>query len=67
MEDKNIILVNYCNALFTIVGNLTTQVNGLTTNDIDVNKGIIATCDVVTTSIRSQLVLIQNALDNYAG
>ena len=64
METKNAIILNYANALQTTAGNATMYASALGDN-ADENRGIIATLNVVLEAIRSQTVLLQQALDNY--
>lgn len=64
METKNIILMNYGNALSNIIGNLNFAISGLNTNP-DENAATIKTINVLIESVRSETVLIQNAIDEY--
>ena len=64
METKNIILANYSTALTNIVGNFTINIGTLNDNP-DENIATIKTANVLLESIRSQVVLIQQALDEY--
>lgn len=64
METKNAIILSYANALQTTANNATMYSSALGAN-VDENKAIIATLNVVLESIRSQTVLLQQALDNY--
>jgi len=64
METKNIILANYSTALTNIVGNFAININALNDNP-DENSATVKTANVLLESIRSQIVLIQQALDGY--
>lgn len=64
METKNIIIGNYGVALSNIVGNLNIAIGGLNDNP-DENAATIKTLNVLLESVRSQTVLLQQAIDNY--
>ena len=64
METKNIIIANYGVALSNIVGNLNIAINGLNDNP-DENVATIKTINVLLESVRSQTVLLQQAVDSY--
>lgn len=64
METKNVILANYGGALSNIVGNLNIAISGLNDN-ADENAATIKTVNVLLESVRSQTVLLQQAVDSY--
>lgn len=64
METKNVIIVNYADALVTATNDVTSCAAKLNDN-IDENKAIIATLNVLLESVRSQTVLLQQAIDKY--
>lgn len=64
METKNIIIANYGGALSNIVGNLNIAIAGLNDNP-DENAATIKTINVLLESVRSQTVLLQQAVDSY--
>ena len=66
METKNTIINNYTMSLMTMVNSF----NGTETmlnDNADENASTIKTLNVILESIRSQVVLIQGALDSYGG
>lgn len=66
MNEKNVVINNYVNSLYTMVNTL---VNTLSTlGEIDeINTGVIKTADIEITAINSQIIVLQNALDTYEG
>lgn len=64
MDTNNIIIQNYANAISMTASDITAYAEKLKDN-IDENKAIIATLNVVIESLRSHTVLLQQALDNY--
>ena len=66
MNDKNIVINNYAGSLVTLVSNLSASLSGLN-DDKTTNDGIIKTAYILITAINSQLVILQNELDNYGG
>ena len=64
METKNIIIANYGVALSNIVGNLNIAISGLNDNPNE-NEATIKTINVLLESVRSQTVLLQQAVDSY--
>ena len=64
MKDKSTIVMNYMN---NIVATVTNLMNALAVlgEDAAVNTGAIKSADVIITSLNSQLVILQNELDNY--
>lgn len=66
MNDKNIVINNYAGSLLTLISNLGASLSGLN-DDKTTNMGIIKIADIIITAINSQLVILQNELDNYGG
>lgn len=64
METKNIIINNYAASLLGMVGSVNDATSRLNDN-IDESKAIITTINVLLESVRSQTVLLQNAIDKY--
>lgn len=64
METKNIILSNYATALMNMVSNFAITINTLGDN-MDENAAIVKTINVQLESVRSEIVLIQGAIDSY--
>lgn len=64
METKNTIISNHSFILSSIVNNFMGAV-GMMNDNPDENAAIIATLNVILESVRSEIVLIQGALDNY--
>lgn len=64
MNEKNTVITNYTNYLLTMVQSLLLTVGGLA-EDPEINRGIITTADIQINAIKSQTVVLQNALDNY--
>lgn len=64
METKNIILMNYARSIMeasTAIANTTATLN----SNVDENNAIIKTINVLVESLRSQITLIQQAIDTY--
>lgn len=66
METKNIIINNYVSSAMSIMSNISAALAGLSDND-ETNSGIIKTADILITALNSQIVVLQNELDNYGG
>lgn len=66
MNEKNMIINNYTSALTAMISNLSSTL-AMLGDSLDVNNAIIRTADIQITSINSQLVVLQNALDTYGG
>lgn len=64
METKNVILSNYATALSNMAVNFAGTVNSLG-NNADENAATIKTLNILLESVRSELVIIQGALDSY--
>lgn len=64
METKNLIISNYANALVNMCGAFSGTALTLNTNN-DENAATIKTLNVLLESVRSEIVLIQSALDSY--
>ena len=64
METKIIIINNYAASLLGMVGSVNDATSRLNDN-IDESKAIITTINVLLESVRSQTVLLQNAIDKY--
>lgn len=64
METKNAIIRSYATAILTTADDAVNYATGLG-EDIEQNKAIIATLNVVLEAIRSHTVLLQQALDSY--
>lgn len=64
METKNTIINNYAASLMGMVGSVNEATSRLNDN-VDESKAIIATINVLLESVRSQTVLLQNAIDKY--
>lgn len=63
METKNIIN-NYSVSLVTMINSLTATVNILGDN-ADENRATMKTLNVILESLRSQITIIQQAVDDY--
>ena len=66
MDEKNKVINNYAGSLATLVSNLGAALSGLGT-ETETNTGILKTAGILITAINSQLVILQNELDNYGG
>lgn len=64
METKNAIIRNYADALVMTINDVTTCAANLNDN-IDENKAMITTLNVLVEAIRSHTVLLQQAIDKY--
>ena len=64
METKNIIIQNYANSLVD-AANATAIKTALLNDNPDENAATIKTLNVLIDSVRSQTVLLQQAIDNY--
>lgn len=64
MDSKNTIILNYANALVTTASNASMYAGTLGDKE-DENLATIATLNVILEAIRSQTVLLQQALDKY--
>ena len=64
METENAIIRGYAGAIFATSEDAVNYTVGLG-EDLEQNKAIIATLNVVLEAIRSHTVLLQQALDNY--
>ncbi len=64
METKNVILANYARSISDASNTISLTVSTLNDN-ADENAAIIKTLNVLVESLRSQTVLIQQALDSY--
>lgn len=65
METKNAIIRNCADAMVTAANDIMSR--SMTLNDnIDENRAIIATLNVLVEAIRSHTVLLQQAIDNYS-
>lgn len=64
MNEQNIVLQNYAGALMSAANVLMTCVNGLSDNET-INNGIIKSAYVAATTVNSNLIIFQNALDEY--
>ena len=64
METNNAIINNYANAVSMTASDITLYAGSLRDN-IDENKAVIATLNVIVESMRSHIVLLQQALDKY--
>lgn len=67
METKNSIIQNYASSLMNMITMLGNNSQMLTDNIEyqEENKAIIATLNINIQSVKSQLTLLQNALDTY--
>lgn len=65
METKNLIINNHSNTLVNMVNTLTITVNTLSDN-LEENQGTMKTLNVILDSLRSQIVIIQQDIDNYS-
>lgn len=64
LNEKNAVIMNYVEALNIMVSNLYSTLHKL--NNIDeINAGCIKTADIQLAAIKSQLIIIQDALDKY--
>lgn len=64
METKNTIINNYAASLLSMVGSVNETTARLNDN-VDESKALITTINVLLESVRSQTVLLQNAIDKY--
>ena len=64
METKNTIINNYAASLLGMIGSVNEATSRLNDNE-DESKAIITTINVLLESVRSQTVLLQNAIDKY--
>lgn len=64
METENIIIQNYANSLVDAATYAASKTAALGDNP-DENTAIIKTLNVLVESVRSQTVLLQQAIDNY--
>ena len=64
METENIIIQNYANSLVDAVNALAIK-TALLNDKPDENVATIKTLNVLIDSVRSQTVLLQQAIDNY--
>ena len=65
METKNAIINNHSNTLVNMVNTLTITVNTLSDN-LEEDQAIMKTLNVILESLRSQIVIIQQDIDNYS-
>lgn len=66
METKNIIIVNYSNSLAESISIVAAKSGSLNDNMAE-NLAIIKTINVLLESVRSQTVILQQAIDEYSG
>lgn len=64
MGTKNIIINNFAGSL-TNMSSAVMNTASMLNDNMDENTATIATINVLLDSVRSQTVLLQNALDNY--
>lgn len=64
METKNVIIRNYAQAVNTTASDIINTSAGLNDN-MDESKATIAILNVILESMRSHIVLLQQALDSY--
>lgn len=64
MEDKNAVIIGYASALTSAAGAIANSAYSLSESEAQ-NTAMIKTLNVLVESLRSQTVLIQQALDSY--
>lgn len=62
--EKNVIITNFSNSLVDSAVLISSKAANLN-DDMISNESIIATLNVLVESLRSQTILLQNALDEY--
>lgn len=64
METNNVIILNYANSLVEAAASVSSKA-GMLNDNPDENAAAIKTLNVLLESVRSQTVLLQQAIDGY--